>query len=193
MLPIESSDRDRLIDEAYRRGYYHQRHERCCSQSVVAAVMETFGVFDDGVFRASTALAGGGALFGDGGCGAYAGGLLVLGLLKGRRFDKFVMEETDRFRCFEVCRALHARFIAEYGTAICRDIQTGVYGRPFWPVDPDDYRKIDVLGSHSTVGPEIVGKAARWIVETVFDEGLLPELNALRTASPYRNIPVLFQ
>jgi hypothetical protein len=190
MQPIQPSDRNRLADEAYRRGYYHQSHERCCSQSVVAAVMEACGFKDDGVFRASTALAGGGALFGDGGCGAYAGGLLILGLLKGRRRDNFVLEETDRFKCFEVGRSLHARFVAEYGTAICRDIQMNVYGRPFWAVDPDDYRKIDALGSHSTVGPEIVGKAARWIVETVFDEGLLEELNALRVSSAYESSSV---
>ena len=191
MKSIGPRDRGRLGDEAYARGHYHQSHERCCSQSVVAAVMEACGFKDEGVFRASTALAGGGALFGDSGCGAYTGGLLILGLLKGRRFDNFVVEERDRIRCFEIGRVLHRRFIDEYGTVICRDMQTNLFGRPFWAVDPDEYRKVDALGSHSTIGPEVVGKAASWTIETIFDEGLLPELNALCAASPHNEIPVL--
>ncbi len=191
MESIRPHDREKLADDAYRRGYCHQSHERCCSQSVIAAVMETCGLKDEGVFKASTALAGGGAIFGDSGCGAYTGGLLFLGLLKGRPFDNFVVEERDRMRCFEVGRVLHTRFIDEYGTAICRDIQTKLYGRPFWAVDPEDYRKVDMLGSHSTIGPEVVGKAARWTIETIFDEGLLGELNALRVACPYVDVPSL--
>jgi len=148
MVAIQPEDKERLAEEAYRRGYYHQSHERCCSQSLVAAVMETCRFKDEGLFKASTALAGGGALFGDSACGAYSGGLLVLGLLKGRRFDNFVVEERDRMRCFEIGRALHKRFVNEYGTVICRDIQTRVFGRPFWAVDPDEYRKVDAVGRH---------------------------------------------
>ncbi|MHA1734875.1 MAG: C-GCAxxG-C-C family protein [Candidatus Thorarchaeota archaeon] len=191
MEALVLGDKERLADEAYRRGYYHQGHERCCSQSVVASIMETCRFKDKGIFQASTALAGGGALFGDTGCGAYTGGLLILGFLKGRSFDNFVVEERDRFKCFEIGRVLHQRFIDEYGTAICRDIQTKVYGRPFWAVDPDEYRKVDLLGAHSTVGPEIVAKGARWTIETIFDEGLLPELNALRNRSPYTDVPCI--
>jgi len=177
---IRPEDKEKLAQHAYEAGYYHQGHERCCSQSTVAAVMEALDFTDDSVFKAATALAGGGALFTDSGCGAYSGGLLVIGLLKGRPADNFVVEERDRFRCFEIGRSLHKKFIDRYGTVICRDIMTNVYGRPFWPVDPDEYAKADALGSHTTVGPEVVGNAAKWTVEVIFEENLLNELNALR-------------
>ena len=186
---LVAHDKERLAEEGYRRGYYHQGHERCCSQCVVAAVMETCGFMDLGVFQASTALAGGGAIFGDSGCGAYTGGLLILGLLKGRSLDNFVVEEKNRARCFEVGRALHTRFVEEYGTVICRDIQTKVFGRPFWAVDPDEYRKADALGIHSNVGAHVVGEAARWTIETIFEASLLGELNTLRRTSGYVAVP----
>jgi len=177
---IKPGDKERLAQQAYDLGYQYQKTKRCCSQTSTAALLETLGLKEDGLLKATTALGGGGALFGDSGCGAYTGGLLVIGLLKGRPADNFVVEERDRFRCFEIGRALHQKFIDKYGTVICRDILTNLYGRPFWMVDPDEYQKAEDRGSHSTVSPEVVGTAARWAVEVIFEENLLDELNALR-------------
>jgi hypothetical protein len=176
---LRRGDKERLAKRAYELGYYHESHERDCSQSTVAAIMETLGFRDDRVFKASTPLAGGGALFGDSGCGAYYGGLLIIGLLKGRPIDNFVAEEMDRFRSFEIGRALHKKFIDRYGTVICRDIMTKVYGRPFWMVDPDERNKMEEAGGHSKICPEIVGNGAKWAVEVIFEEKLLAELNEL--------------
>lgn len=181
---FSQEDKERLAKKAYELGYYHESHERDCSQSTVAAIMETLGFRDAHIFKASTTLAGGGAIFGDSGCGAYYGGLLIIGLLKGRPMDNFVVEETDRFRSFEIGRALHKRFIDKYGTVICRDIMTKVYGRPFWMVDPDEFNKMDKAGGHTTVCPDIVGNAARWTVEVIFEENLVDELNELRKDFP---------
>ncbi|MBN1152306.1 MAG: C_GCAxxG_C_C family protein, partial [Dehalococcoidia bacterium] len=127
---------------------------------------------------------GGGGLFGDSGCGAYNAGLLLIGLLKGRALENYSEEERASARCFEISRALHQKFIDEYGTIICRDIQTNLYGRPFWGVDPEEYAKVDAAGAHTTVGPVVVGNIARWVVQVIFEAGLLDELNELRRKSP---------
>jgi hypothetical protein len=169
---FSQKDKERLAKKAYELGYYHESHERACSQSALAAIMETLGFRDDRVFKASTTLAGGGAIFGD-------AGLLAIGLLKGRPIDNFVAEETDRFRSFEIGRALHKKFINKYGTVICRDIMTKVYGRPFWMADPDEFRKMEEAGGHTKVCPEVAGNGARWAVEVIFEENLLDELDKL--------------
>jgi hypothetical protein len=176
---FSQKDKERLAKRAYELGYYHESHERACSQSALAAIMETLGFKDDRVFKASTTLSGGGAIFGDSGCGAYNAGLLVIGLLKGRPIDNFVAEETDRFRSFEIGRALHKKFIDKYGTVICRDIMTKVYGRPFWMADPDEFRKMEEAGGHSKVCPAVAGNGAKWAVEVIFEENLLDELDKL--------------
>jgi C_GCAxxG_C_C family probable redox protein len=180
MKPITPDQREEIAQKAYDAGYKYQLEKRCCSQTSLAGLFEALDIKSADIFKASTGLAGGGALFGDAGCGAYDGGLLILGMLKGRALDNFVTEETNRFKCFEVGRKLHQKFIDKYGTVICRDIQTNIYGRPFFLSDKDDYVKADALGAHSSVSPEVVADACRWTVEVIFDEGLLDELNALR-------------
>ena len=180
MDKLTPDQKDELAQKAYDAGYRFQLEKRCCSQTSLAGLFEVLGVKSSDIFKAATGLAGGGALFGDAGCGAYDGGLLLLGMLKGRAMDNFVTEETNRFKCFEVGRELHKKFINEYGTVICRDIETNVLGRPFFLSDKDDYAKADALGNHSTVSPDVVGKACKWTVEVIFEQDLLDELNELR-------------
>jgi len=182
MKTITPDQKEEFAQKAYDAGYRLQLEKRCCSQTSLAGLFEALEISSPEVFKAATGLAGGGALFGDAGCGAYDGGLLVLGMLKGRALDNFVTEETNRFKCFEVGRALHKKFIAEYGTVICRDIETKIMGRPFFLSDKDDYGKADELGAHAWVSPTVVGNACRWAVEVIFEENLLDELNALREA-----------
>ena len=180
MKDIRQEQKEELAKRAYDAGYKSQLEKRCCSQTSLAALFEVLDIHAPEVFKAATGLAGGGALFGDAGCGAYDGGLMVIGLLKGRAWENFVVEETNRFKCFEAGRALHQKFIDEYGTVICRDIETNVLGRPFFLSDRDDYVKADALGNHSRVSPEVVGKACKWTVEVIFEQGLLADLNELR-------------
>jgi len=47
-------------------------------------------------------------------------------------------------------------------------------------VDPDEFNKMEKAGGHTTVCPDIVGNGAKWIVEVIFEENLLDELNKLR-------------
>jgi C_GCAxxG_C_C family probable redox protein len=180
MKDITPEQKEELAQRAYHASYRCQLEKRCCSQTSLAGLFEVLEIQAPEVFKAATGLAGGGALFGDAGCGAYDGGLMIIGLLTGRGWDNFVVEETNRFRCFEAGRALHRKFIDEYGTVICRDIQTNVLGRPFFLSDKDDYAKADALGNHSSVSPEVVAKACKWTVEVIFEQGLLGELNELR-------------
>ena len=180
MDKITPEQKEELAQKAYEAGYRYQLEKRCCSQTSLAGLFEVLEIQSPDIFKAATGLAGGSALFGDAGCGAYAGGLLIIGMLKGRARDNFVTEETNRFKCFDAGRELHKKFIKEYGTVICRDIETNVLGRPFFLSDKDDYAKADALGNHSTVSPEVVGKACRWAIEVIFEQNLLDELNELR-------------
>jgi len=180
MKDIKPEQKEELAQKAYDAGYRYQLEKRCCSQTSLAGLFEVLGISSPEIFKAATGLAGGGALFGDAGCGAYDGGLMLIGMLKGRSWDNFTVEETNRFKCFEAGRALHQKFIDEYGTVICRDIETKVLGRPFFLSDKDDYLKADALGNHSKVSPETVAKACKWTVEVIFEQGLLGELNELR-------------
>ena len=164
-----------IAEKAYELGKEYERTYRGCSQCVIAALQDALDIRNDDIFRASTGLAGGGGITTDGSCGAYVGGILVLGFLLGRERDNFADPEGIRFRTHELVRRFRSKYIQEYGSVVCRDIQTKVLGRPYYIADPDEFEKFHNAGAHDVYCPEVVGKAARWLVEILAEEGLIPE------------------
>lgn len=167
--------RERVTQRAYDLAYEYEHTYRGCSQCVLGALQDTFGMPNGTLFRAMTGFAGGGGAMGDAACGAYSAGIAFLSSLRGRDKSDFVDAPGERYVSFANTRTLHRKFIDEYGTAICRDIHMKVLGRPFFLPDPDEARKFDEAGAHETGCPEICGKAARWAAEIAIDQGLIPE------------------
>jgi C_GCAxxG_C_C family probable redox protein len=171
---MEKESRKRiLMDEAYRLGFENEKIYRGCSQCIVAAVQDTLGIRDDSIFKAATGLSAGGASTGMGSCGAFVGGVMVLSQVCGRERDKFDDPERIRTKTSELAKRLFDSFIQDYGSIICRDIQTRIFGRPFYLRDPEERKKFDEAGGHSDKCPDVVGKAARRVVEIILDEGLI--------------------
>ena len=139
-----------------------------CSQSVLGALQEEFGIGDTDSFKAATVLSGGIARRGET-CGAIIGALMALGLVVGRGR----MEDTDQYRAamepaLELCRAFQAELKLQFGmedeigSTLCRDIQERVYGRPFDLTDPEGLQAFLDAGGHSDEGcPKVCGVAAQ--------------------------------
>ncbi|MFC1992390.1 C-GCAxxG-C-C family protein [Chloroflexota bacterium] len=170
----EKKDIDKLGEEAYKLGFEYEHTYRGCGQCLVAAVQDVLELKNDEIFKSLTGYAGGGAVAGDSGCGAYVGGILIISSLWGRERDNFADPQRIRWRCYNIAKKLHDKFIAEYGTVICRDIQSKIMGRPFYLLDPDDMIKFDKEGGHEKVCPDVLGKAARWVVEVILEETWSP-------------------
>ena len=135
-------------------------------------MQDTFGIRNDDVFQAATGLAAGGGACTDGNCGAYSGAIMVLSSLRGRSRERFT--EHDKIEeCFALVRRLHEKWIQEYNSVACRDVQTKVFGRPFYLVDPDEFKKFEQAGAHDVHCPEVVGKAARWTADIIVAAGLV--------------------
>ena len=159
-------------DEAYECGKAYEQAYRGCGQCVLAALQDTFDLKDDNVFKAATGLAGGGGLSGDSGCGAYVGSIMMLSYLAGRPRDDFEDRTGGAMRTFRLVQRLRDRFIEEYGSVRCREIQHRIFGRPFYLMDKDDSRKFDEAGGHTDKCPDVVGNAARWTAELIEEEHL---------------------
>ncbi len=159
-------------DKAYELGKHYERTYRGCSQCVIAALQDVFDIRDDAIFKSATGLAAGSAMSGEGSCGAYVGGLMVLGGLVGRERDDFGDPEGVRFKTHKLAGKLRQKFIDEYGSIICRNIQTKTMGRYYYLADPQEYEKFHNAGAHDIYCPEVVGKAARWMAEIIREEDL---------------------
>ncbi len=159
-------------ERAYEAGRRYEQTYYGCAQCTVAALQDTFDRRDDAVFQAATGLAGGAGLTTDGSCGAYAGATMFLSQLIGRTRDDFADAEGVRLRTAALVRRLRRRFLDEYGSVVCRDVQTKMMGRSYYLADPEEFQRFHDAGAHDVHCPEVVGRAARWAAEIVTEEGL---------------------
>ena len=158
-------------EKAYQLGKEYEGTYKGCSQCALAALQDAFGIKDDNLFKAVTGLAGGGGCT-DGSCGAYSAANVFLSTFVGRERDDFADTAGNMHRSFEMMGKLHAKFIEEYGTIICRDIQTKIMGRFYYLPDPEELAKFEKAGAYDGKCPEVVGKAARWAAEIINQEKL---------------------
>jgi len=129
------STRDKIIQGAKAKALANDRIGGC-SQSVLQALQEAFGIGNLESFKSATVLSGG--LRRGETCGAIIGALMGLGLVVGRER----MEDRDRYQeAMVLSREVSQRFIEElhkqFGfdqelkTTLCKDIQQRVIGRSF--------------------------------------------------------------
>lgn len=173
---MDEQARENTTRKANELGYEYEGSYGGCAQCVIAALQDSLDLRNretDAIFKAATGLAGGGAQETDGSCGAYAGGSMIIGHLLGRERDNFADPEKIRLETSKLVSRLHARFIDEFGSVVCRQIHTKIMGRPFDIKDPDELEKFNRAGAHDDKCTRVAGLAARWTAEILIDEGLI--------------------
>lgn len=172
-MPEKQKAKEGILEEAYERGAGYERDYAGCAQSLLLAIQETFGMEDPAVFRAASGLAGGIGLSIKGPCGGLTAGIMALSQRYGRERSKIEDIEGVRFKSYELARKLYQRFIGEYGSCLCQDIQRKVLGRAYNLADAEEYGEFEKAGGHAEKCPSVVGKAASWVAEIILEqEGL---------------------
>jgi hypothetical protein len=174
---FQALSRDQLLQKAYDLGVAYEMNSFSCSQCTVASLFRILE-FPDALVKASCSNAGGTAMQVVGTCGALVGGIMVLDYYFGRPFehmsDKQVVQDpniNDLFVAQPIARALVDKYIREYGTITCANIQMQLYNRFFYFEDEGEFKKLEHAGAHSNPEkcPRIVGNAARWTLELLMD------------------------
>jgi len=168
----------KLLQDVEQRAYKYEQEYRDCSQCSFLALQEVFNLPGDDALKAATGFAGGIGRTGSV-CGAFIGGVMALGLLYGRDREtmkhpneevRFHRREEIESRLGTLIKKLRARFEGEYGSIICDDIETKVFGRSFDKWNPEDRKEKDRMGGHDDKCPSVVGKGARWAAELILEE-----------------------
>jgi C_GCAxxG_C_C family probable redox protein len=154
-------DKQALAQQAYDKAMQYELDYGCCPQCVLSAIQETVGVVDDSVIKASHGLSGGGALSGQGACGALTGGLVALSAKRGRDRDKL---DKGRFiNNFKKGQELVDRFRAEFGGVTCQELQHQFTGRTYDMWQAEEYQAFsDARGEQCAQATATVTK---WVVE----------------------------
>lgn len=163
MSAVDPAKKQEIIKKAYALAYENERKYGSCPQCVLAAIQEVLGIVDNATFKASHALAGGGGLSTRGTCGALAGGILALSSRHGRSRDNF---DKGRFlKSYKLGKQLHDRFVTEFGSPICADVQTKLFGRSYDMWSDEDFEAFEEAGAHQDKCPRVAGRVAAWATE----------------------------
>ena len=176
---MSSKSAQDLMERAYSLGFEYEKKYGGCAQCVLAALQDVLALRNaetDAIFKSATSLAGGVGSEGDGHCGAYSGGVLMLGYTIGRERENFADPEGVRQKTNALVQELHMRFIERYGTVICHSIHRKIFGRPYYLVDEEERSKFYEAGAHEDKCTAVVGEAARWTIQILSDAGYLSKV-----------------
>ncbi len=163
------------IQRVKKNAHENDRHSGC-SQGVLLALQDEFGIGSPEVFKATTVLSGGVARHGET-CGALLGSLMALGLVVGRE----KMEDTQTYRdSMDPSADIIARykeelkkqfgFEGELQGTLCKQIHAKIYGRAFDMTDKDDYQAFLDAGGHGDNGClKVCGIAAEVAAEKILE------------------------
>ena len=166
MFMIPTQD---IPKKAYELAFNYEATRGSCPQCVLAALKETLNVGDDSLVQSSHALAGGTALSSKGTCGALAGGMMAISSLVGRTYQEFTNREGKRL-VFKYTKLLYDRFIKEYGSPLCCDVQKKLFGRSYVLLDKKEYELFEQAGAHIDKCPGVAGNTAKWTAEIICNE-----------------------
>jgi len=159
---------------AFKLGFESEKNRLSCSQSSFHAITTVLGYRNPQIFKSLLALQGGGADSGMNSCGAFCGALVVFGLFFGRDYKMWRRGEMD-LKASQLGEKLLDRFHENYGSAVCKDIQTCLLGFATrfvkgGQLDQAAFDKFEEAGGHEIAAPTVVGRAASWAVEILWDE-----------------------
>ncbi|MEM2150448.1 MAG: C-GCAxxG-C-C family protein [Candidatus Bathyarchaeia archaeon] len=166
-------------EKAYNLAFKYEAEFGSCPQAVLRAIRDTFNIKGmEPVIKSAHALAGGLGLSGNGTCGALSGGVMALCFFYGRSLED--MGRGRFLKSYVKAKELYDRFVNNFGSCICRDVQAKIFGRSFNLWDPEDYKKFEEMGGHRDKCTDVSGKVAKWVAEILLsDENVKKQLGFL--------------
>jgi hypothetical protein len=115
------------------------------------------------------------ALCGDGACGGYSGGIMIMGSFIGRRFEMLEVngDKEAQSQAYQMAQRLHDKFIETYGSVICADIHKQIFGKSFCLRSKEVRKEFEEAGAHLDKCTTVVAMAASWVADILSDEGFL--------------------
>jgi len=184
-------EKKKLSQIAYKLAWEYEQHATNCCQSAIAALQDAidFVPHSNELLKAGSAFAGGLAFSNQASCGALVGSVMVFGLLYGRSRAKFeqhqrlAINEVDYVHeaapSWDLAYELYEKFVLEYGSPLCKDVMTHVYGANPEKIRPDGrvaYEWTQRFGGHESGGCcGVVASAVKWATEMILREGPPPQ------------------
>jgi C_GCAxxG_C_C family probable redox protein len=157
---------EKQLAQIHEAGFQAEKNERGCAQCILLAVKDRYDVPPE-VFKAASGLSGGVALTGQGPCGAFLGGAMLISHMYGRSLDN-LKDKRSMGNAAAYVRKFKEYFDTQYGSFQCADIQHRIMGMGgFRLYVPEEFQKFEALGGHDDKCTNVVGNAAVWLAKTI--------------------------
>jgi len=174
---MEPKSKEMMMEKAYDLGVKYEKECTGCAQTVIAAIFEALGIWNEDVFKAASGLANGLGLTGEGSCAALLGASMVISYLFGREHKDF--EEIYKpMKSYGLVKKLLNQFTREYAgesnSCRCSDVQRKLMGITWdlWSMNEmNDSFKTQMVDNCS----KIVGNIAKLTVKLLLENGYVPE------------------
>jgi len=154
--------KEELIREAATLGHDYLARYKGCAQTTLLAVAETLNMeINNDVFKAMIGLSGK-----TGGCGGLCGATAAIGLRFGLGPSEFEKEPEVRFKIYGAIKEVRERFMEEYGSYLCSDIQRKLFGRAFDSTIPGEQAAFEKANGLEKCS-KITEKASMWTVKAI--------------------------
>ena len=161
---------DKIRMEIYNKAFEYEKNFGGCAQCTLCA-LQTYLDINPAVIKSATALMAGGVRSGNS-CGAFNGALMAISAVCGREYDNMGDKQAVA-DTLVLGRKLHDRFMQEYGSVICRDIQYRIMGKSYRMYDPEDMARFLADGGHDDKCTAVVANAAVWAAEILEEMGIV--------------------
>jgi len=171
----EDLSRIKVKKQLYEIGFEYEKEYRGCAQCLIAAFFKYVGKSNPSLFQSASGFSGGMAITGDGPCGGYSGGTMIMGSYVGRRLEKLDIDgdKEAQYKAYEMAQKLHDKFIETYGSVICADIHKQIFGKSFCLKSKEVRKEFEEAGAHLDKCTTVVAMAASWVADILRDEGYL--------------------
>jgi len=170
MDKINGYTRQEAMERAFKMGFEGEKNKYSCSQCTYNAIADTLGVKNESLFKAVNALEAGGAATTKNACGSFSAALVIIGYFFGRPYDYFMEQKDWGIKADMLGYALHEKYKQLYGTSICGEILKPHLGFEMDFMKPELMEKFEKQGGHTKLCPTIVGLAAAWTIDLLWDE-----------------------
>jgi C_GCAxxG_C_C family probable redox protein len=167
------SKADKARRKAVRLGYKYPAKYGGCAQATFAAIADALNLKGEEVFKALIGLSGGVANMGKGACGSMAGAAAAISLKFGvrrevlKRNPEAILKAKDHI--YEMVEKVGGKFLEEFGSYLCRDIQMALFGKAFNLRDPKIYEEFREIAWPEVCSKKVVGKAAGWTIDVILE------------------------
>jgi len=165
--------KDEVLNKAFELGKKYEQECTGCAQTAVAAIFESLGIWNEDVFKAASGLADGLGLTGDGSCGALVGSSMVIGYLFGRGREDF-KDMYKPMKSYSLVKKLHDKYVKQYGSCRCFDVQEKTMGRTFNLWDADELKEAFKAGMMDNCST-LVGNVAKLATKIILNGGFEPK------------------